>query len=61
MPLLKNQDSLLEKVEEQIMLHLARELEKDIQKINPILMDMILINQPSLSDFEEIEDEEGND
>lgn len=39
------------------MLHLARELEKDILKINPILMDMILINQPSLSDFEEIEDE----
>lgn len=51
-------ESLVHRVEQEILIELGRELEKDIHKINPVLMDMILINQPSFSDYQEIEYED---
>lgn len=50
--LIRNEDKNLEKVEEAIILELTYELRIDIEKINPVLIDMILINQPSISDDE---------
>lgn len=44
-----NKEKLLQKVEDELMLSLAVELEKDIHAINPVLVDMILINHDSPS------------
>jgi hypothetical protein len=43
--LVKPSESFLLRIEEQILVELARELEKDVHRINPVLMDLILINQ----------------